>query len=101
MDALQVALGLTVLCFVWRLQEVFPLVGRVRLPTLAGVAAVGFYLVSPDRRRRFADIRHPIVTTVLVLLGLAVLSVPGSLWPGKSFSFITQDFRSMLAPKED
>jgi hypothetical protein len=78
------------LTFVWRLQDLVPVLGRFRLTVLASLAALGFFLLNgvgraPER------LRHPVFRWVLAILALAALSVPAGVYPGYSFRFITQD----------
>ena len=71
-----------------RVHEAVPIIAKLR-PALVG-AALGFPLVlASTRTTSFAEVfgRQPIRLTLLYV-GLAVLSVPTSLWPGGSFTML-------------
>jgi len=90
--ALQVALAATLLCSVWRVQDLFPILGVLQIPLLSSLAAIALFLLARDVERSLLVLRHPIVRLSLVLLLLMVLSVPGSLYPGLSAKFILKDY---------
>jgi len=91
-DGFLVALSLLVLTSVWRLQDLFPILGSIQLPTLAAVAALALFVIDRDPRRKFKRINHPVVKCAIVIFFLAILSVPGGVYPGYSFSFILKDY---------
>lgn len=92
LGVLSIALIVVILTYVWRLQDLYPILGTVKLPILASLAAIGFFVLDSDPRRRLRRIRHPIITLMCVLMGLAILSVPGSIHDGMSFRFIVEDY---------
>src|SRR5512138_2707326 len=49
-----------VLSYVWRLQDLYPILATIQFPTLISLVALGLFAASPARRelRRF---RHPIL----------------------------------------
>lgn len=97
------ALCLMLLTYVWRLQDLIPVLGRLKLTVLASVAALGLFLVGGRLAHLPGRLRHPVFRVVLVILALAVLSVPGAVYPGYTFRFLTDDhvktllFMAMLA----
>ncbi len=96
-DALQVALMVLVLLQVWRVHELFPGLAIRGLPILMTVVAVTLLLLGRDPRRRLTSLSHPIVRTALVIVALASLSVPGSLYAGRSLNFLLKDYvRSVM-----
>lgn len=90
-NGLQVALSLLVLCTVWRVQNLNPLLTPLQLPTLSTLAALALAFSSNDPRQRLAGVKHPIVWLAVTILVLAIASIPTSLWPGQSFGFIRDD----------
>jgi O-antigen ligase len=92
LNALQAALLLLILCMVWRLQNLFPVLTPLQLSTLSMAGASLLPFVSNDPRQRPSGAKHPIVWIVLLILVLSVASVPTSVYPGKSFSFVLNDF---------
>lgn len=92
LDMLLIALGVAILCYVWRVQDLYPIIASVRAPILASLAVVVLYVISQDRRRALVTASHPITRFVLLILGLALLSVPTSVYQGLSLHFIVNDF---------
>lgn len=90
-DALFYALSANVLCYVWRVQDLFPVLGTFKIVPLATLAAIGLFVLDGDRRRHILGIKHKVVTYASLILVWMVLSVPGSLYKGMSFNFIMQD----------
>jgi len=97
MNALQVALLLLVLCNVWRLQTLYSILTPLQLPTLSTLAAIGLTFSSKDPRQRLAGIKHPLTWFVLTILALSFASIPTSVYPGYSLSFILNDFIKNIA----
>ncbi len=80
-----------VLTFVWRMQEVFPILQPIHLTELASVAAIALYLVTGGPDRTLRAVRHPIARWMGAILLLSMLSVPGGVFPGHSFRFLVED----------
>ena len=95
-DALQIALSASILTTVWRIQDLFPILGKIQAPTLAAVVALGAYVVTTDSRRKARGLRHPITRLVLAVFVWAVLSIPGGVYPGFSFKFVFNDYIKTL-----
>lgn len=92
LDWLMMALIGAVLTYVWRIQDLYPILGAIKLPILASALAYGFYLIDGNPRRSLREIganRVVKITGFIVLL--AILSVPTSLHDGASFFFIKDD----------
>jgi putative inorganic carbon (HCO3(-)) transporter len=87
---LLVALAGMLLTYVWRLQDLFPVLGKGKPAILSSLAALGLVWISaaPGAVGRT---RHPVFRWAAVLLGLCVLSVPFGVWPGFSARFILED----------
>lgn len=91
-DALRVAGGGLILAYVWRFQDLFPLLNTIKFSTIASALALGLFLANgPALKRLPALFRNPVFRCALVMLGMMVLSVPTSLYPGLSFNFIVND----------
>lgn len=84
------ALAGMLLTYVWRVQDLFPLLGRGKPAILASLAALGLVWVSaaPDAWSRM---RHPVFRRAAILLLLCLLSVPLGVWPGFSARFLLED----------
>lgn len=90
-DALLCTLAALILTYVWRVQDLFTILAVIKFVALASLAAFGLYFIDQDRRRSLAVANQPIIRYTILILGLMVLSVPGSLYPGLSFRFIIND----------
>lgn len=79
-----------VMTYVWRLQDLFPLLAAVQLPILISLAALGVFLAGHTRRAQlaFRDRRVRLATFILIWM---VLSVPTSVYTGLSLRFIIND----------
>lgn len=95
--ALHLALGSLILSFVWRIQDLFPIVASLRFPLLATVLGFGWFFANGGVRRLQPLWRQPVVAASVLLLALMFLGVPGSLFQGLSLNFITKDFIRTLA----
>lgn len=96
-DAFTVAMALLILTNVWRIQDLFPILATLQLPTLSALAAYALFLFDRDPRRRLNRVNHRIVKTAAVLFGLALVCIPASVYPGLSFRFLTLDFGKTFA----
>lgn len=90
------AVALLLFAYVWRVQDAFPILGKLQLPLLSlGLAGICFINTRhPWRRAR--QIRSPIVYLTLGLLALMLIGVPTSLWPGNSLTFALKTYTSNL-----
>lgn len=86
------AIALMSLTYVWRLQDAFPILGKLQLPLLALAAAVAFFSAARHPARRIALIRQPTFKLILVLLVIMTLGVPFSLWKGHSAMFVLKGY---------
>ncbi len=88
--ALEWAIYGVVLAYVWRIQDLYPILATIQFPTIASLIALVLFASSPARRE-LRRIEHPILKIATLILALMVLSVPTSLWRGMSFSFVFSD----------
>jgi len=91
-DALQVALAILMFLQVWRVQDLFPVLALSGLPILATCVTLLLFVLDRDRRRRLNSLTQPVVLATLGLLGMAALSVPGSLYVGWSLDFLVKGY---------
>src|SRR6266404_1024835 len=89
-----------ILSYVWRIQDLYPIVATVQFPSIISLIALAVFATS-TQRHELGRIRHPILMTSSIILGLMILSVPMSLNRGLSFWFIvgnhSKTFMMMLA----
>mgnify|MGYP002477909511 CR=1 FL=1 len=90
-DLLLIAVSTCILTYAWRVQDLFPLLAKVKLPILATLGMYGLYAMTSDRRRKLRSVVHPVTKCLIVIMALAVASVPTSLYKGMSFGFIKDD----------
>jgi O-antigen ligase len=93
-----IALCGVILQYVWRVQEMYPLLRYVQFTALVSVGAVLLFVTGKGTVRRLAYLKHPLYRIVLCILVFAVMSVPTSLRMGNSLQFITSNFgKTVLA----
>jgi O-antigen ligase len=91
-DALLLVLTLLVFFQVWRVQGLVPRVPLLGLPVLCTVVALLLLSLDRDPRRRLHSLNHPVVRAVLGIVVLVMASIPGSLYPSLSLSFLLMDY---------
>lgn len=96
-DALLWMLAAMIFTYVWRIQDLFPFLGMVRIALIVGIVALLLFITDRRRERRLEHVRSPVLKIVLAMAGLLVLGIPTSLWPGKSFTFLFTDFLPIVA----
>ncbi|MEP7064403.1 MAG: O-antigen ligase family protein [Gemmatimonadota bacterium] len=74
--------------YVWRLQDSFPILGKLQLPALAVFAALLYYGSTKQPARRFKLIKGPTLNLVIALMIIMTIGVPFSLWVGHSATFV-------------
>ena len=72
------------------------MLGSLKIALFSSLAAYAVFVLSPATRRSLERVRHPVVRLAFFLLVMMVLSVPTSLWQGKSFNFILDDHLKTL-----
>jgi O-antigen ligase len=87
-DKLLRAVALMLFTYVWRLQDAFPILGKLQLPLIALIAAFGYYVSTKHPLRRVQLIKGPTWTLVLALTVIMTIGVPFSLWLGHSATFV-------------
>jgi O-antigen ligase len=81
-----------ILIAVGRVHQLFPALEAMRPAILTGLFAIGLYVLDRDATRRLGLIWVLPTKCVVALFTWMVLSVPGSLWPGNSFSLVFDNF---------
>ena len=91
-----VFLLLFVLVAVGRIQEAIPALAPLRVGLVFGGLAGLFWLLAPGplQSKLFLEIKQ--VRYVLILLGIGVVTIPFSVWPGLSFDFVTNNYWKAL-----
>lgn len=79
-----------VLVYVWRIQDLFGILGLIKFPILVSLAALWLFL--DGRATRSAPrYRHRLVRISTFILVWMLFSVPGGVYPGLSLRFIVND----------
>ena len=95
-DALMYAVGLLMFAYIWRVQDAFPILGRLQLPLLSlGLAGI-LYVTNRHPWRKPRQLRGTITYLTVGLLVLMLIGVPTSLWPGNSLSFAIKGYLANL-----
>ncbi|HLQ69552.1 MAG TPA: O-antigen ligase family protein [Gemmatimonadales bacterium] len=79
-----------------KIHEIVPLMDRLQPAKVIGVLLLVSALTVIRGRALVTVLRTPAVACVGVILLLAILSVPGAVWPGNSVAFLTQEFWKTL-----
>ena len=85
-----IGIGL-VLVYVWRIQDLFPILAKVQVPILLSLGALGMWVMGGFAASAQERYRHPAVKAAIFILVWMILSVPGSVYQGLSFRFIIDD----------
>ena len=85
------ALALMMLTNVWRIQDLFPVLGMFKLNLVATALTIGLLIIDRDPTRHITRLKSPILLCMLGVLALAILGVPMSLWPRRTATFIVRD----------
>ena len=91
-DGLRIALAAALLASVWRVQDLFPPLAPLKLPTLMVLVLIALMVVSPREQARAALVsRRRVMQGLYVLIALAVLSIPTSLYFGLSVEYLVKN----------
>ena len=91
-DALRIALAAAILTSVWRVQDLFPALAPLKLPSLLLLVLLSLMAISPRERFRARIIsRQRVMRGLFVILALAAVSIPMSLWAGMSLDFLLKN----------
>src|SRR6185312_4885890 len=86
-DRLLKALGWMLFAYIWRVQDVLPILGKIQLPLLVAGFSIMFFISSRQRLRSLELIRSQLMWLAVMLFAIMLIGVPTSLWPGRSLSF--------------
>lgn len=90
-DPLLFCVSLTILTSLWRIQEIWPVLGTIQLPSLGFLGAAALLLLDNDPRRGLRRLRHPIAWMIALLTLLLIATIPGSVYAEGSYNFIKRD----------
>jgi O-antigen ligase len=80
-----------VLVYVWRIQDLFPILGTLEVPTILSLAGLGVFFLGGHAARGIHRFRQPAILAGIFIAIWMGLSVPGSVHNGRSFSFLVND----------
>jgi O-antigen ligase len=95
-DLLIVSLCVYMLTSVARLHQLFPVLSLVRPVAVAGLLAIGLFLLDRVPRRRIGPLQLRGTRYLLALLVWMALSVPAALWPGGAFVTFVDFLKTVL-----
>jgi O-antigen ligase len=81
---------------VWRIQDLVPILGKVKLLLLAEVVMVPVLFGDQNPNRQFRWISSPIVGVVFGILTVMILGLPTSLVPGMGVSFVMTSYLPLV-----
>jgi O-antigen ligase len=92
-DRLMRAVALMLFAYVWRIQDAFPILGKLQLPMLALAGALIFYSSTRQPIRRVSAIQNQQTTKLIIaLFAIMLIGTPFSLWRGHSALFVLKSF---------
>ena len=75
------AIAVMLFAYVWRIQDAFPILGKLQLPMLALAAALAFFSSTKQPARRIRQIQsQPTTKLAVALMIIMLIGVPFSLW---------------------
>ena len=77
--------------YVWRIQDVFPILATLQVPSLVSVFALAVFLFGGHVGTAIPRMRTRALQAAAFMVVWMVVSVPTSVYPGLSFSFIVSD----------
>ncbi|MEO6211588.1 MAG: O-antigen ligase family protein [Gemmatimonadaceae bacterium] len=87
------AVALMLFTYVWRIQDAFPILGKLQLALIALIAAVLMYAgVKHPARRVRAVTSQPTSKLIFALMIIMIIGVPFSLWRGHSAEFVLKSY---------
>jgi O-antigen ligase len=90
-DLLLYVLTVMIWTYVWRIQDLFPFLATFKLNLASAAIALGLVAIDRHPARRFNTLKRPILACGLALVGLTILGLPTSVWPGRSVSFLVKE----------
>lgn len=91
-DRLMKAVGGILIAYVWRVQDVVPVLGSLKLPLLLVAASFALYLSASHPWRQFALLRGRTLYLVFGILGVMTVGVSTSLWRSHSLNFVLTEY---------
>jgi O-antigen ligase len=92
-DRLMRAVALMLFTYVWRIQDAFPILGKLQLSLIALVAALLLFARGRHPARMLNTIRNLPTSKLILALGvIMMIGVPFSLWQGHSAEFFIKSF---------
>lgn len=90
--------GIILLLFVYigRIQELFPRIYGLSFGKITMGLALCLYLMAPQPKSKLKILSAPQVKYIVGILLLGVISIPFSVWPGRSFNFIVYEYSKLL-----
>jgi O-antigen ligase len=91
-DTLLIAISIFIATAVGRAHQLFPILSVFKPVMISGGVAVILAVLATHRSRTLARSWTPALTWLSCFMMWSIFSIPGSLWPGGSFSVVFDDF---------
>jgi O-antigen ligase len=91
-DALLTVIALLIASYIWRLQDMIVVLGKIKFPTLLALVVLWLYLMDTKTVRRFRYVQSPTLKLLFVWTAIIAFGIPTSVLPGATFDFLTKDF---------
>jgi len=86
-DRLLKAIGWMLFAYIWRVQDILPILGKIQLSLLVAGLSLAFFVSSRHRMRSLRLVRSQLLWLAVILYAIMLIGVPTSLWPARSLSF--------------
>jgi O-antigen ligase len=81
---------------VWRIQDVIPALGKLKLPMLTLLITLVVFMADSKRTYLLQRLKSPIPALIFGTLIVILIGLPFSLWRGKGVTFLTSDYIPLL-----
>jgi putative inorganic carbon (HCO3(-)) transporter len=76
------------LAYMWRFQDIFPALARLRPTTVLSIVALGIAAITVDHAAGLRRLRSPVMIRLGLMLALVLVGIPFSLDPAATRSFL-------------
>lgn len=86
-----VVLAMVVLTYVWRVQDLYPILASLQVPILGSLTAIGWFVYSGNTARLRVLWDDSVMRAATLTVVVMIVGVPFSVYQGMSFRFIIDD----------
>ena len=91
-DVLLRMVGIIILTYIWRIQDMIGPLSKVKFPTMITLLVLWMYFTDSKTIRRYRFVRSPIMALLFVMACIIAAGIPTSILPGATLDFLLKDF---------